>query len=104
MANQKQVEEIFAKHLKAALEKAVVLGIKASWSTEKHLAALSEALQGAEKADIPEILRQWYNISAYQQTLAKRFANTGHFQREGKKSVSAEDYMAALASELIKQG
>ena len=97
--NKQECEKIIAKHVAARLAKAKELGSKASWRTEDHLDALAEMLAIPE-ADVREILGAHYNISGFQQQLAKTFAGSGHFQRDGKRSISADDYLAQLAKEV----
>lgn len=94
-------ERVFVAHVGQAIERAKTLGVKATWSTEKHLDALADTCK-LEGVDIRDVLGECYNISAYQQMLAKKFEKLGHFQREGRKSVAqqADDVFA----ELLKQG
>lgn len=87
-------EKVFASHVGAKLEKAKALGIKASWTTADHLNALAEACWDVAstggKDGIRDVLGECYNVSAYQQLLAKRFEKLGHFQREKVKAVSEQ--------------
>lgn len=82
------------------LAKATELGIKASWTSANHLDALAEVIT-AFPAEVREVLNECYNISAYQQKLAKKFAAKGHFQRSGTKSPAeaVDDMLDALARE-----
>ena len=80
------------------LAKAQELGIKASWSTANHLDALAEVIN-AYPGEVREVLAQCYNVSAFQQMLAKKFESKGHFQRATAKPISeqADDVFAQLA-------
>ena len=97
----------FRLHVKAAVEKAVAIGAGATWSTEKHLAALADAIE-ANPTALRDVLQDCYNISGYQQTLESKFKGTVHFQRAKKKPIAeaADDWMAALAKDSAgtKQG
>lgn len=106
-----QYEKVFVAHVGRAIEKAKALGAKATWTTEKHLDALAEAIDVAcgptdgndeAIAATRDCLGECYNISAYQQMLAKKFEKLGHFQREGRKSVAAQ--ADDVFAELLKQG
>ncbi len=99
-----QYETIMVKHVAAALTKAKELGISATWSTAKHLDALTEviATEGKTTEAIRDILGECYNVSAFQQALAKKFDGKGHFQREATKS--AKEKVDSLLDELAKQG
>lgn len=90
-----------AKAVGVKLAKATELGIKASWTTANHLDALSNVIKEFP-AETREILGECYNVSAFQQMLAKKFEKLGHFQREGKKSVpdQLDDVFAKLAAEV----
>lgn len=97
-------EAVFAQHLKAKLEKSNALGTKASWSTEDHLKAVADCLAPAQPEDFYEILKDVYNISGFQQRIAKTFAASGHFQREGKaRAQTAEDLIAQLAQDAERE-
>jgi len=97
-----QYEETFAEHVAATLAKAQSLGIKATWSTAKHLDALAETISlvvGAQEGGssvedtakaVRDVLGECYNVSAYQQVLAKKFEKTGHFQRQKDRSVGEQ--------------
>ena len=98
---KQQYETVFTKHVTAAVQKALALGTTATWSTEKHLDALAEACL-SDINDIRGCLGECYNVSAFQQTLAKKFAKTGHFQREKVKGAAErlDDTLALLAASL----
>jgi len=95
-------EKVFVAHVAAKLQKAKDLGINASWTSANHLDALAEACK-LEGVDIRDVLGECYNISAYQQALAKKFAaaKSPHFQREEKKTASQnlDDAIAQLAAQ-----
>lgn len=104
-----EYEKIMASAVAAQLKKAAELGIKASWSTQHHLNALATAIaaqiphdgktdeESPYRAAILDVLTECYNVSAFQQMLAKKFAPTGHFQREAKKTATeAVDSFLAL--------
>lgn len=100
-----EYESIMARAVAARLQNAESLGIKASWSTAHHLGAVADVIDAAlggpnEKAKgiILAALSETYNISAFQQMLAKKFAPTGHFQRESKPSAKAavDSFMAMV--------
>ena len=109
----KQNDGIFTKHVAARLEKAKTLGINATWRTEDHLSALAESIWIAldiahgEQTDerflglILETLEECYNVSQYQQMLARRFKGTTHFQRAEKKSTAEalDDEIAKLVAQ-----
>ena len=80
---------MFTQHVAAALEKAQSLGIKASWSTAKHLDALAATID-AHPGQTRDVLGECYNVSAYQQVLAKKFEKSGHFQRQKDKPVGEQ--------------
>jgi len=109
-----QYETVFTAHVTARVQKAVALGLMASWSTANHLDALAEACSkaagsvapdlDAKQAAIRECLGECYNVSAFQQTLAKKFEKTGHFQRQAVKGTAErlDDTLALLAASLPK--
>lgn len=111
-----QNEKVFASHVGAKLAKAQGLGISASWTTANHLDALTETIltaisqpgvDGSQHSDIVrDVLQDCYNVSAFQQMLAKKFEKVpgGHFQREKSKPVSeqADDVFAMLARDVAK--
>lgn len=95
-------EAAFARHVKAAVERAVAIGAKATWSTEKHLDALAEAIEGCgDAAERRDCIGECYNVSQFQQKLAKRFEGTGHFQREKGKDAKerVDDFLASIVAE-----
>lgn len=103
-------EKVFASHVGAKLTKANGLGIKASWTTADHLTALADAIvqaiatgTGESKDAVRDVLGECYNVSAYQQLLAKRFEKLGHFQREKVKAVS-EQLDDELSKLIVAQG
>lgn len=93
-------EAIFARHVGAAIERATALGSNATWTTEKHLDALAEALT-QPGIEVRAVLGECYNISQYQQELNKKFRKAGskHFNREGKKTTAeqVDDIISQLA-------
>lgn len=104
-----EYEKVMLDAVKAKLAKAQELGIKASWTTQDHLRAVAKVIVETvpqvndESADVSKLsdsvfdaLSETYNVSAFQQKLAKVFEKSGHFQREGRKSVAQE------ADELVK--
>lgn len=95
----KQNDGIFTKHVAARLEKAKTLGINATWRTEDHLTALAEAIDASPGKTL-EVLEECYNVSQYQQMLARRFKDTTHFQRAEKKSTAEalDDEIAKLVA------
>lgn len=105
-------EQVFVAAVAAKIAKSKELGISASWSTANHLDALAACIskhvddvpQGTDMTPlVRDILGECYNVSAFQQMLAKKFEKLpgGHFQRETKKSIAeqADDVFAALARE-----
>ncbi len=99
-------EKVFASHVAAKLTKAGALGISASWTTANHLDALAEAITSHPSEQTRDILGECYNVSAFQQMLAKKFEKVpgGHFQRERTKDIKeqADDVFAALARDTAK--
>ena len=97
-----EYETVFVKHVAAKIAKASELGIKASWSTANHLDALAEAID-RNPGETRQVLQECYNVSAYQQTLAKKFESKGHFQRETAKSakVQVDDLLSKLLAETV---
>jgi hypothetical protein len=101
-------EKVFASHVSAKLTKAAELGISASWTTANHLDALADVCWSVSstggKDGIRDVLGECYNVSAFQQMLAKKFEKVpgGHFQREKSKPVSeqADDVFAMLARDV----
>jgi cobalamin synthase len=107
-----QYEKVFVAHVAVKLAKAKSLGINASWTSANHLDALAATIEDAiGQAGNPnpavdiirDVLGECYNISAYQQALAKKFAaaKSPHFQREEKKTASQnlDDALAQLAAQ-----
>ena len=96
-------EKVFAQHVAAKIAKAQALGIKASWTTANHLDALAATIQ-AEPTAVRDILGECYNVSAFQQMLAKKFEKVGHFQRSSAKPIAeqADDVFAMLAADVAK--
>lgn len=92
---QAAYQTVFFAAVRAKLEKAKALGIKASWTTKDHLDALAEAIK-AHPEQVRDVLGECYNVSAFQQLLAKTFVKTGDFQREAAKSPST------VVDELLK--
>lgn len=88
----------FSAAAAAKVNKSNTIGSKASWSTYDHLEVLSTTLK-ANPEQITVLLADAYNISAWQQTLAKLFEKSGHFQREASKRTMASelDELVALA-------
>lgn len=99
-------EKVFVAHVASKLNKAKELGSKATWTTANHLEALAAcicetAVDGiAHREAVLDVLSECYNVSAYQQMLAKKFEKLGHFQREGKKSTAAQ--VDDIFAELLK--
>ena len=98
-----QYEKVFAAHVQAKVVKAKELGINASWTTANHLDALAATIQ-AEPTAVRDILGECYNVSAFQQMLAKKFEKVGHFQRSSTKPIAeqADDVFAMLAADVAK--
>lgn len=101
-----QYEMVMLDAVRAKLAKAQELGIKASWTTRDHLNAVAAVITTELTRVAPEkpqglvvdVLEECYNVSAFQQKLAKAFVKTGHFQRDGRKTVAEEaDAWAAMA-------
>lgn len=95
-------EKVFASHVGNAIERAVALGAKATWTTAKHLDALADAIRAQPEA-VRETLTECYNVSAYQQMLAKRFEKSGHFQRTATKT-NAEQVDDLISQLVAKVG
>ena len=100
-----QYEAVFTAAVIAKVKAAQEMGIHASWRTQDHLGTLAEVL--AQSADIGkgpfyDILTECYNVSAFQQSLAKKFAATGHFQRTAGVPVKDQaDALIAYAATLV---
>ncbi len=105
-----QYETVFSNAVITKVKAAQEMGIKATWRTQDHLSALADAIQQAEasegdrKAVVYDVLTDCYNVSAFQQSLAKKFAATGHFQRTADKSAKdkVDDMLAQFAATLTK--
>ena len=96
------INDMYAAAVKAKVERSNSLGTKATWSMSDHLNVAAQCM--ASEASLPspdfrDVCQQTYNHSAFAQKLAKAFAGSGHFQRDGKPRDS-DDYMARLAREL----
>ncbi len=105
---QTKYETIMVKAVGVKLAKATELAIKASWTTANHLDALADVIN-AYPAETRVILGECYNVSAFQQMLAKKFEKLGHFQRSSTKPIAeqADDVFAQLARDTageVKQG
>jgi len=89
------------RHVTEAVKRAVELGAKATWPTEKHHAFLVECIE-ADLNDIKTAVAECYNVSAMQQFLEAKFKATGHFARKGKMSPKerVDDALDALAKSL----
>jgi hypothetical protein len=100
-----QYEAVFTAAVITKVKAAQEMGIHASWRTQDHLAALADAIAGCnlEKAGIYDVLTECYNVSAFQQGLAKKFAATGHFQRTAVVPAKDQaDALIAYAATLVK--
>lgn len=95
-----QNAKIFTEAVKAKVEKSNSLGTKSSWSTEDHLKAMAQAVEQDGGVNTLAVLADTYNISGFQQKLAKAFESTGHFQRRREKNISSDDLISQLAREL----
>jgi hypothetical protein len=95
-------EKVFAEHVAAKIAKAKDLGINASWTSANHLDALADCLGKHDAGLARDILGECYNISAFQQMLAKKFDKVGHFQRAKDKPIAerADDVFAKLAADV----
>lgn len=110
MVDRKKVEEVFAKHVAAAVEKAEALGIAATWNTDKHRAFTADAIAESctdivDPAEIEQILLFCSNESAARQKLEGKFAAAGskHFPKAAKKSAGegVDDLIAQLARKTV---
>ena len=72
---------VFTAAVIAKVNAANGLGTKTTWSTKDHLDTLAKVIE-ANPTQVRDVLGECYNVSAFQQTLAKMFKSTGHFQRE----------------------
>jgi len=95
-----QYEKVFAEHVSSAIQRATALGLKATWTTAKHLDALAATVD-ANPGQTRDVLGECYNVSAYQQLLAKKFEKSGHFQRQKDKPVGEQ--LDSLLDQLVKQ-
>ena len=103
-------EAVFTAAVIAKVKSSQELGIKASWRTQDHLSALADVIIAMEqsesetKACVLDVLSDCYNVSAFQQSLAKKFAATGHFQRTAERSAKdkVDDMIAQFAATLPK--
>lgn len=107
-----QYEKVFAEHVSNAIQRATALGLKATWTTAKHLDALADTIVAAQsvlpdddftkdRETVRDVLGECYNVSAYQQLLAKKFEKSGHFQRQKDKPVGEQ--LDSLLDQLVKQ-
>ena len=96
---KEQNEVVFAKAIRAKIEKSDAIGSLASWSTADHLGAVAECLRLVQPEAFEDTLQDVYNISGFQQRLEKMFkgAEKKHFQREGRKAESLDSLMARLS-------
>lgn len=94
--------KVFAPKVHAKMSAADAIGSKTTWTTRDHLSALAELVAGKEQAQALDILTECYNVSAFQQTLAKAYKTTGHFQRDGKQQLSS--IVAELTAAVAAQG
>ena len=94
--------KIFADAVRAKVRLAEANGTKTSWSTEDHLKAMAKAIEEDGGVSTLAVLEDTYNISGFQQKLAKTFESAGHFQRrrEKQKKISSDDLISQLAKEL----
>ena len=111
-----QYEAVFTAAVIAKVKAAQEMGIHASWRTQDHLAALADCItkmhvaalerqSGENEVGITlDVLTECYNVSAFQQSLAKKFAATGHFQRTAEKGAKekVDDLLAQFAATLSK--
>lgn len=102
-----QHEAVFTAAVISKVKAAQEMGIKATWRTQDHLAALAEVIFAemgsiADCDKIRDALTECYNVSAFQQSLAKKFAATGHFQRTAEKGAKekVDDLLAQFAATL----
>ena len=102
-----QYEAVFTAAVIAKVKTAQEMGIKATWRTQDHLNALAQAIVDLPestdiKGQVYDCLTECYNVSAFQQSLAKKFAATGHFQRTADKSAKekVDDMLAQFAATL----
>ena len=96
--------KVFAPAVLAKMASADAIGSKTSWATSDHLAALAKLITSKSEAEALDILQACYNVSAFQQTLAKAYKSTGHFQRDSAKGLSSVIASLHAAVESAKQG
>ncbi len=109
-------EAVFTAAVITKVKVAQEMGIHASWRTQDHLAALADCItkmhvaaleqqNGEKEVGITlDVLTECYNVSAFQQRLAKTFAATGHFQRTAERSAKekVDDLLTRIAATLVK--
>lgn len=90
----------FASAVAAKVKSAEAIGSKTSWTTRDHLTVLASLLTQVSEAQALDVLTECYNVSAFQQSLAKvpTFKAAGHFQRDGKGTPSLDSLIAMLDS------
>lgn len=95
--------KVFAPVVHAKMSAADAIGSKTTWTTRDHLGALATLIEGKDKAAALDVLTECYNVSAFQQTLAKAYKATGHFQRDGKATLSSTiaELQAAVGAQSI---
>lgn len=110
MTNE-EIQKMQQDAVKAKVEKAVALGMKASWTMSDHLDLSARILEAAvqshvEYDEIRDVVQKTYNHSAFAQKLEKAFEKFGHFQREGRGTrIPVENFMEGLAKEIAaKEG
>lgn len=93
-----QANDIIKQAVSARIAKAKEIGAKASWSTENHLDMLNDLLGLAQSVEERRaLLGRYYNVSQFQQELARDFAGTGHFVRESKGTKLKNSLFAEMA-------
>lgn len=109
-----QYEAVFTAAVIAKVKAAQEMGIKATWRTQDHLAALADVVLDALPSEAEDwtkargitydVLTECYNVSAFQQSLAKKFAAAGHFQRTAEKGAKekVDDMLVQFAATLPK--
>lgn len=109
--DEKKINSIMAKHVKAKLDGAMALDMKATWRTEDHLRAMTEVLcecvkDAVEPEEVLQVVKATYNVSQFQQKLERDFkaTGTGHFQRSAKPGTEKDvgDLIVALARETAR--
>lgn len=103
---QKEYQATFAVAVMAKVRNAESIQSITSWTTQDHLSTLAKLIAqkvGGDAAVVGDILKDCYNISAFQQSLAKleQFKSKGHFQRNAA-SPTLDTLVASL--EEAKQG